>query len=308
MGSSDNDLVREALKNERQRRSGPNVSLRCPLPDCAHKRDPNLSVHDNGPWKCHRCGATGFLPERGDPRNRRNNAPRADADTRARIQRARDLFGVMHEIQPGDAVDRYLRGRGLVPIGSSWWSNDLKIGRSRHPTEPVRPSWEASAYFCMAAAVRNVAGEIVALHRTWVTADGGKAPVEPRKISFGPTAKAAVYLADGLERIVVGEGIETVLAAARNAPGPETITPVAALHAEGLKHFELPTACRELWVAVDMDAKGKTKTDIFGEHDKRGRVQFGSTGVEAAFYLIRRAQALGIEAHALIPLGKDHCE
>jgi hypothetical protein len=158
----------------------------------------------------------------------------------------------------------------------------------------------------MVAAVRNAQGELVALHRTWVTHAGQKAPFDPVKMVFGPSAKAAIWLADGRERLVVGEGIETTYAAAMRLDEALEVTPVAALHAVGLASFEPPLECADLWVAVDMDPKGKTPADIFGTHDRKGRIQFGSTGVEAAFQLMRRARARGIAVHALVPYGKDH--
>lgn len=304
--SSDNDLVRRALEMERGRRSGPNVSLPCPLPACDGKRKPNLSVHDAGPWHCHRCGASGFLTERGDPKLRRAAQTRGDQDRRERTQLARDIFEIVHEIQPGDPVDRYLRGRGLRPIGSAWWPSDLRIGQSRHPSEPSSARW--GAYRCMVAAVRNAAGELVAIHRTWVTDDGKKAPLDPVKMALGPTSRAAVRLGDGHEILVTGEGIETTMAAALRTPDPDRVTPWAALHAEGLRHLELPAGCKQLWVAVDMDEKGRNKQDVFGTHDKKGRLQFGSTGIEAAYQLMRRARAAGVDARLLLPYGKDHAE
>lgn len=303
--SDDNALVRRALEMERVRRSGSNVSLPCPLPACGGKRKPNLSVHDSGPWKCWRCGATGFLPERGDPHRRHRDRSAARADDRARIDRARQIFEICRVIQPGDPVDRYLRSRGLTPVGSDWWPVDLKISRSAHPSELDKGAkW--SRYHCMVAAVRNLEGVLMAIHRTWITDEGTKAPVDPVKMALGPTAGCAVRLGDGHEKLVVGEGIETTFAAWRKLDDP-IVSGWAALHAEGMSKLPLPTDLRELWIAVDMDSKGKNPNDVFGTIDRRGRLNFGSPGIEAGFRLATRARAQGVEVHTLVPAGKDHC-
>ena len=61
---------------------------------------------------------------------------------------------------------------------------------------------------------RGANGDAVAAPRTFLARDGrGKAPVEPQKMMLGPCRGGAVRLAPAAELLMVGEGIETCLAA-----------------------------------------------------------------------------------------------
>ena len=79
----------------------------------------------------------------------------------------------------GTAVERYLRLRGisLAPPPS------IRFAIGRHGPSKRGP------WAIMIAAVQNLAGEIVAIHRTFLTGDGRKAPVEPAKMALGPIAE-----------------------------------------------------------------------------------------------------------------------
>lgn len=301
-----NALIRRALEEYAGHRSGSNVSIRCPLSSCAGSRKANLSIHDNGPWKCWRCGATGFLKERGDVSlpDRRKRVAAAAAAIAVKAESASQIFERCSSIYPGDVVDKYLRSRLIVPVASIWWPEDLRKGWLKHPT-----GVEAWA---MVAAVRNVAGDIVGIHRTFLTDAGTQAELQPVKMSFGAIKGGAVRLAAGLERLCIGEGIETTMRAAPKVAG---VTPWSALSAAGMASLELPAETREIWVAPDMDDHGKNPADDFrrnvevsGRLDAPEKFIFGCVGVEAAFHLIRRAQSAGIIAHLMPPYGKDHAE
>lgn len=307
-----NALVRRALEEHRGHRSGLNVSIPCPLPSCAGKKKANLSVHDSGKWKCWRCGEVGFLRERDRhtavdrERFRRMDAKRAES--------AVEIFERCSDIYPNDEVDRYLRSRGILPFGSMWWPSDLRKGWLRHPT--------GIETMAMVAAVRNVAGTIVAIHRTFLTDEGKKIDRDPQKASLGHVRGGAVRLADGVERLCIGEGIETTLRAAMKLG--DSVTPWSALTSVGMSQLELPRDTREIWVAPDMDPHGKNKEDNFlrnPEVAERRRamglpvsdpisedMMFGSVGVESAMRLMAKAKSIGIETHLIPPMGKDHAE
>lgn len=74
-------------------------------------------------------------------------------------------------------------------------------------------------------------GGAVAIHRTFLARDGkGKAQVEPQKMILGPCRGGAVRLAPAVELLMVGEGIETCLAAMQGTRQPAW----AALSTSGL--------------------------------------------------------------------------
>jgi hypothetical protein len=81
----------------------------------------------------------------------------------------------------------------------------------------------------------------------------GKAPVQPQKMMFGPCWGGAVRLAPFADVLVVGEGIETCLAAMQATGHPAS----AALATSGLRTLHLPTDGREVTVLADGDDPGE---------------------------------------------------
>ena len=107
----------------------------------------------------------------------------------------------------------------------------------------------------MVALVTNgVDGAPVAVHRTFLARDGGgKAPVDPQKMMLGPCRGGAVRLADLGEVLMVGEGIETCLAAMQASGHPAW----AALSTSGLRALDLPKDVRDVIVLADGDEAGE---------------------------------------------------
>jgi hypothetical protein len=107
----------------------------------------------------------------------------------------------------------------------------------------------------MVALVTNGAdGTPLAIHRTFLARDGGgKAPVDPQKMMLGPCRGGAVRLADPGDVLMVGEGIETCLAAMQ-ATGN---TAWAALSTSGLRSLDLPRDVRDVIVLADADEPGE---------------------------------------------------
>jgi hypothetical protein len=92
----------------------------------------------------------------------------------------------------------------------------------------------------------------VAVHATYLAIDGSqKACLDPVRRSFGPVRGAAVRLApvgnDG--RLVIGEGIETVLSVMLSTGLPGW----AALSASGIKRLILPSEARYIVIVADND-------------------------------------------------------
>lgn len=199
--------------------------------------------------------------------------------------RNRDLFDGAEPITVGDPVALYLAGRGLsVPDTRS-----LRF-------EPALEYWEDGKLRgllpAMLAAVARPSGEVVAIHRTYLTWDGRKADVPTVKKltgTSGPLTGAAIRLGkpqmrfDGLPGLAVAEGIETALA----VTAMHDIGCWAAVSAHGLQSFEWPIEVKNLYVMGDNDASG--------------------TGQAAAERLARNAASKGVTARIHIPetVGQD---
>ncbi|MFO0688366.1 MAG: toprim domain-containing protein [Myxococcota bacterium] len=109
-------------------------------------------------------------------------------------------------------------------------------------------------------------GVPLAIHRTFLDPDGGgKAPVEPQKMMLGPCRGGAVRLADPDDVLMVGEGIETCLAAMAATGHPAW----AGLSTSGLRALELPDRVRDVIVLADADEAGEDAAQAFARRWKR---------------------------------------
>lgn len=144
----------------------------------------------------------------------------------------------------GTPVEFYLASRGIaLPVsGALRFHSGLK-----HPSGDIWPA--------MVALVTNGPdGRPTAIHRTFLIRDGvGKAPVYPQKMMLGPCRGGAVRLADAGDVLMVGEGIETCLAAMLASGHPAW----AALSTSGLRGLDLPTDVRDVIVLADGDKAGE---------------------------------------------------
>jgi hypothetical protein len=92
------------------------------------------------------------------------------------------------------------------------------------------------------------------IHRTFLARDGnGKAPVDPQKMMLGPCRGGAVRLAEPSAVLMVGEGIETCLAATQATGQPAW----AALSTSGMRSLDLPTDVHDVIVLADGDEAGE---------------------------------------------------
>jgi phage/plasmid primase-like uncharacterized protein len=146
----------------------------------------------------------------------------------------------------GSPVVPYLAGRGLVLPEQA----PLRFLRmAKHPSGCRLP--------CMVALLQDAEGRPVAIHRTFLHVGRDavtKATIEPARMTLGPVRGAVVRLWPAAPRLVVGEGIETVIAAAMllRLPG------WAAVSAGNLgEAMALPPAVREVLIAADNDAPGR---------------------------------------------------
>jgi phage/plasmid primase-like uncharacterized protein len=198
-------------------------------------------------------------------------------------QRIAQVWAQCVPLVPGDACTPYLKRRGFGGVwplpatlrlhrGLSYWHGGDKLG-----TFPA-----------MVAPLVAPNGRTVALHRTYLTADGRKADVPTiKKLSgaAGPLAGACIPLHKPVAGVLgIAEGIETALAG-WCASGVPT---VSAYCAGNLAAWRWPGGVQRLV--------------IFADADKAGR--------EAADTLRARALAAGLRAEVLTPTqpGADWCD
>lgn len=172
--------------------------------------------------------------------------PAADAAARrAKQERALSLWRGAKPA-PGTLADCYLIGRALSGVAAS------PALRFRSDT----PHPEGGRLPAMLAAVTDGTGALVAVHRTYLDAGGGKAKVEPAKASLGPVWGGAIRLEplDHACPLVIGEGIETAASAGRLTGWPAWAAVSAGNMAKGLV---LPAEARRVVIAADPDEPGE---------------------------------------------------
>ncbi len=156
----------------------------------------------------------------------------------------------------GDPVTLYLKRRGMAGVwplpgllrlhrALSYWHGAEKLG-----TFPA-----------MVAPIIACDGRTVALHRTYLTADGSKADVpSPKKLTgvAGPLAGACIPLHKPVKGCIgVAEGIETALAA-WCASGVPT---VATYCAGNLAAWRWPAGVQRILIFADADSAGRLAAD-----------------------------------------------
>jgi putative DNA primase/helicase len=237
---------------------GSNWMARCPAHD---DRDPSLAIQDAPDGKvllrCHAgCDqlrviaalrSLGLWKGNGNshflrPQLRSVASSCPDRDDAKRINPALSIWQST-KAGCGTPVETYLRSRGLNILPSS-----LRFHSGlRHPSGKVWPAM-------IALVTRGTDNASLAIHRTFLANNGaGKAPTEPQKMMLGPCRGGAVRLAPPSDMLMVGEGIETCLAAMQATGYPAW----AALSTSGLRSLDLPNEVRDVIVLADGDEPGE---------------------------------------------------
>ena len=196
-----------------------------------------------------------------------------------------------------DPVTRYLRHRLVLIDGEPLRVSEvLRL----HPALPYRVDGATvGTWPAMVARLSAPDGRLLALHRTWLTPEGSKAPTPgpAKKLTptAGPLAGACIRLgwlgaagASGDTQagpiFGIAEGIETALAA-RCASGVPT---VAAYSAGALAAWQWPPSLQRLVIFADADP----------------------AGAEAADKLRQRARTAGLTVNVIAPTtaGTDWCD
>lgn len=149
---------------------------------------------------------------------------------------------------PGTQADQYLREHRGIALEQ--WPDDLRF------LENCYNFTAQASYPALLAAIRNLAGEIIAVHCTFlnpitcdkISGDGIKA-----KLIFGGCKGGAVkFPGSHPERLVLAEGVEDALTLHQALPHPVWAT----LGTSGLRSVMLPDTAQDILIAADRDVAG----------------------------------------------------
>jgi hypothetical protein len=230
----------------------------CPVHD---DRTPSLSITEDKTGKvlvrCHAgCGQSDVIETLRSlglwgPEDQR----RSDVSPKSRVipvqpdpevtQRTEKALAIWRQTQPleGTLGETYLRSRGLNLLPPSLrFHTGLKHRSGR--TYPA----------IVALITRGADAAPVAIHRTFLAPSGeGKAPVDAAKMMLGPCRGGVARLGPPTKALMLGEGIETCLAAMQ-ATGHAAW---AALSTSGLLSLDLPSEAQDLILLADGDDAGE---------------------------------------------------
>lgn len=242
------------------RRAGSGWMARCPVHD---DRTPSLSLRDtdNGRVlvRCHagcdqneviaNLRSSGLWTQNGSRLFRYAKSRRVIRPTesnRDEIKRTKAALSIWQAAKPsgGTLVETYLGSRGLrLP--------ETQMLRF-HPSlkHPSGDSWPVM----IGLVTRGSDNAPLAIHRTFLARNGaGKAPVVPQKMMLGPCRGGALRLAEPGDVLMIGEGIETCIAAMQESGHPAW----AALSTAGLRALDLPMDVHDIIVLADGDEPGE---------------------------------------------------
>jgi hypothetical protein len=151
----------------------------------------------------------------------------------------------------GTPLDLYLQRRGLgVFLDSVYIGYNPKL--KHKPTDTYWPGM-------VALIGRDLWQRPCGIHRTYLTRDGFKAPLEPNRMAFGDTAGGLISLLRKGQRagdtIVVGEGIETAMSGGLLFNLPAFAAVSTSVLAQSKARISLPPSIKTVHILVDNDAK-----------------------------------------------------
>jgi putative DNA primase/helicase len=249
----------DVAKALRARKVGGGWIACCPA---HHDREPSLSIREADDGKilvhCHAgCDqkpviaalrSRGLWPENGPQRSNRSTVRATSTnqpgrDDAKRTEAALAIWNAAVSAE-GSLVETYLAARNLHLASPETLRFHSGLN---HRSGGIWPAM-------VALVTRGIDDTPLAIHRTFLAHDGsGKAPIDPQKMMLGPCRGAAVRLAPAGDALMLGEGIETCLAAMQATGHPTW----AALSASGLLALDLPPHVRDVIVLADGDEAGK---------------------------------------------------
>lgn len=246
---------------------------RCPFHD---ERTPSFAVRDTkGQYFCQGCGAGGdvfdfiqhmentdfkgakeFLT--GREWQGQTVSPTLSAEPAPRKNREKAVE-IWKETDPaqGTLAEVYLRSRGItIPVP---------------PTIRFHPKlyhpYEKTHFPALVAAVSDRARKVVAIQRIYLRdGGGGKASVDPAKMSLGSVKGAAVRLSPLGDVLVLVEGIEDGLTILQGRP---EFTVWATLGTQTLSSQTIPPETKKLIIGADNDTAGQEAAKEAAAHYTR---------------------------------------
>jgi hypothetical protein len=280
------------------RKAGGAWMARCPAHD---DREPSLSIRDaDGHKVLVRCHAgcdqgrvitalrsRGLWEENGHRQFARCAARMVanNQSDRDEANRSEAALAIWEAATPADGtlVASYLVSRGLhiPPPPTLRFHAGLK-----HPSGGTWPA-------IVALVTRGADDVPIAIHRSFLARDGaGKAPVDPQKMMLGPCRGGAVRFGAPGNVLMVGEGIETCLAAMLATGNPAW----AALSTSGLRALDLPNEVREVVVLADGDDPGEAAAQVcawrWKREGRRARIARALQGMDFNDLLMVRADRI----------------
>ncbi|MGY4305479.1 hypothetical protein ACVIJ6_002722 [Bradyrhizobium sp. USDA 4369] len=195
---------------------------------------------------------------------------------------ARRLWAITKPLA-GTVAETYLRTRGITDLTGCealrFHPHCWHRGDDDDPRDRARDAWPA-----LIAVVTALDGATTGAHRTWLDpASACKAPVSTPRRAMGLLLGNAVRFGRGVDVMMAGEGLETVLSLRQVMP---SMPAAAALSASHLAALELPAGLRRLYIAQDNDPAGRRAVEVLAD----------------------RARAAGVEALTLVPALDDFNE
>ena len=216
------------------------------------------------------------LPCPAEPCGHASSCPQSPSGRGSAARRLWALCGPL----AGSHAEAYLAARGISGQALGGTTKSLRA----HPGLWHRDGGKRLTLPGLVAAVRDDAGHIVGVHKTFLDpARPAKARVESPRQSRGAVHGIGVRLGDPAPGgdLLVGEGIETVLSLRMVFPH---LPAVAALSAGSLTALDLPRTPARLLIAADRE---------------RSRA-----GLRAARTLMQRFREGGVNATVLLPEGE----
>jgi putative DNA primase/helicase len=237
----------------RAHRSGRWWSCRCPAHD---DRAPSLSIRDGDRGLIVKCfagcdprdvlaelrrrGLIGCERDYDRPARPASRSGDPADDAARRIALARRIWEGARDARASPVV-AYLAGRGItIPVPPSLrWAPALR--------DP-----DGTYAAAMVARIDSIDGELIGVSRTWLARDGAGIWWRRDRAMLGCAAGGAVRLAPAAKILMVGEGVETCLAAMTATMQPGW----AALSTSGLVALALPPIVHQVVIVADHDVSG----------------------------------------------------
>lgn len=199
-----------------------------------------------------------------------SNAPVPDdAKKRRSIERIWDESLLVSDSDPASVYLREVRGLPLESIPSDLrFHAELAYWEQGGDGKPVK----IGEYPAMVAAVRDLDGRLVTVHRTYLTNGGEKISGRAAK-KLMPACRSiagcSIRLSGVKDVLVVAEGIETALAASILTDYPAW----AGVSSAGLRAMEIPETVQEVIIAADADEAGLTAAQGLAQRLRRENVK-----------------------------------